>query len=266
MQLQTLSRKKFGGFKKETPKHSRQLQSNDPEAVKFFRHVWERYDVLMNTKPMPICYVEYYNWAVDLVGDFDASPHDIGMMLAALPEIYAASPNPHGAGFLISAFINSGSASDYEISTHHLDFSPLNMGFANCKNLVIHGEGLSNIGVKMESGSIRLRGNAEEYVGWELRGGSIIIEGNVTANAGSSMYGGDLIIHGDFTKSFGFGMQGGTLIACGGLSSALDNPLMEAAAECMRGGEMYIMGCYPYSFDHVRSGKIYYKGRLVVDR
>lgn len=264
MQLHTTARKKFGRFKKQPPLATRQLQSNENEAVKVFRYAWERYgDVRWS-----LCLEDRYKIAVDLVGDFRASAHDVGLMIAAAADLEAKSDIDHmdKVGFLISAFINGGSDSTYGISTHHLPVPPRGLGQQNTKNLIIHGNGLRATGCYMKSGTIMIYGDAGSYTGDRMKGGTIIVEGNTDGYTGLYMAGGEIIMKGSFGESLGMGMCGGTIIAYGGLNSLPKRT--QYAGQYMHGGEIHICGHYPYSFElsEVNGGKIYCQGYLVVDK
>jgi len=260
----TAVRRKFGGYKPEKPKIVRTAEVHEPEAVKVFRDAWERYRTPTWISTIP----GSFRMACDLVGDFKASAHDVGLMMVAATDLKAGRGTDYAnkVGLLITAFINKGSDSTYELSTHHLPVPPRELGRQNTKNLVIRGNNLDAVGTYMESGTIIVYGNTSNNTGAGMGGGTILVVGDVTDHAGLNMENGKIVVMGGFGKSLGSGMKGGSITAYGGPKTPLDDG--EYVGIHSTGGEIYIYGHYPYSFElsKPRGGKIYYQGRLIVDK
>jgi formylmethanofuran dehydrogenase subunit C len=149
--------------------------------------------------------------------------------------------------------------------------------------LEIEGKVLLDLGEHMTNGRVEVDGVAiDEYtsIGSGMEGGIIIIRGNIGNCAGNRMKGGIVIIKGnagDFiggaeysvsTPPLPFGrnpwrtdppngMEGGTIRVEGNAGKLVGNH--------MRGGEIHLEGSY-VSLGTVYHGRIYHKGKLIVDK
>ncbi|MCE9604314.1 MAG: formylmethanofuran dehydrogenase subunit C [Planctomycetia bacterium] len=94
-------------------------------------------------------------------------------------------------------------------------------GDASDEQVALHGElaGVHWIGAKMQSGTLRIEGNAGRHVGSELHGGAIHVAGNVADWLGAEMKSGLIHVRGSAGDQAGAayrgsarGMTGGTLL------------------------------------------------------
>ena len=119
--------------------------------------------------------------------------------------------------------------------------------------IVVHGNVGDRIGIGMKNGKIIIKGNAGDHVGAAMRGGEIIIEGDVKD---------DLGVFFDFGHvNAGTGMRmwmvGGTITVRGNAG--------ENVGQLMGGGEIHVEGEIG-SIGNVIHGKIFHKGKLIVDK
>ena len=144
------------------------------------------------------------------------------------------------AGVFLSVLINLGRDNNYIVNTLNWNDCPDFLGMLNAKNIIVKGDVGEYLGKSMRKGHIRVEGNALDFVGLHMRGGSISIEGGVNDLAGSDMKGGTIEIRGN----------------AGG-----------AVGHCMGGGQIHLEGDYDtLNVNFVYSGKIYHKGKLIVDK
>ena len=72
------------------------------------------------------------------------------------------------------------------------------------------------------------------------------------------MKGGELIINGDCVDEVGYVMEGGKITVNGDAG--------QEVGQHMRGGEIHLNGTYKWISRLVDGGKIFHKGKLIVDR
>jgi len=117
-------------------------------------------------------------------------------------------------------------------------------GAVNCPKGRMYSLGFDNIGCKLANLGFRndkglvISDGRFERVGMEARSGMLIVRGNAGNFAGAQMSGGRLVIEGDAGTSLGEGMSGGEISVEGGIAHI---------------GE-------------VKGGKIFHKGKLVLER
>jgi hypothetical protein len=81
--------------------------------------------------------------------------------------------------------------------------------------------------------------------------------GNVGRFLGAKMVGGSIEVDGDAGDSCGYMMEGGRIVIMGDAGKRV--------GELMSGGEIYLQGTFE-SIGEVKHGKIYHKGKLIVDK
>jgi formylmethanofuran dehydrogenase subunit C len=284
--------RRFGGYKKETPKRTRESDVTEDHSLDKLIRIWKRFT---NGERYA---QENYPEAYELAGKISYSSEDITRFCITMAQFQGESNFfENKAGTFLSALINNGNEGKYMIPTEHFDMEIHWLGLANSKDVTVVGDVGIYSGVFMRSGNIEIRGNvgrgvgsgmksgniivkgdAECYVGsgWHsgsMRGGLIIVEGNAGADAGRSITGGEIRINGDVGDSpgklmrdglitidgnagrtAGSQMKGGKLLIRGNAGKLLGN--------LMEGGEIHLEGGYE-SLGEVKGGRIYHKGKLI---
>ena len=174
------------------------------------------------------------------------------------------------AGTFFTVLINNGKDEEYVIFTENWGFEADFLGEENCKKIIINGDVGCALGAEMRSGSIVLGGNAGDEVGIVMSGGKIRVDGDVFGHCGESMEGGEITIMGNVkpeknslrtllggTNYLGRAMENGKIVVMGDVSVII--------GENMTGGEIHLEGDYE-SIGNVIHGKIYHKGKLIVDK
>lgn len=246
------ARRKFRGFKKEEPKAARRMQVKESETTKRLVKAWSE---LGSKYPK---WDEVYQDALDVLKKNDllhVSAHEIEKFSIILPSHDQNMP-PTKLGTFLSALINESEDERFVVHTTNMRCRAL--GFRNRKHLTVEGPGGHCIGKQMESGLIEVNGSAHDRAGEEMTGGTIIVNGYASLYAGASMKGGELIINGDCVDEVGYVMEGGKITVNGDAG--------QEVGQHMRGGEIHLNGTYKWISRLVDGGKIFHKGKLIVDR
>lgn len=237
--------KRFGRYKTEKEKTVRKADIKKDEVLKKFRAAWGVY-----SRENSITFEGYYELAVLVVKELQYSSRDVERFSIALTEFQDEERFSERAGAFLSALINNGKDRDYLIHTGQLDKPVERLGYRNTKNITINGDVGAQLGAHMREGSIIVEGDARNFVGLTMEGGSITVDGNAEEFVGFEMKGGRIIIEGN--AGYGVGV--------------------------MRGGEIHLKGDYEdedlskgisdgeYSGDGIYGGKIFHKGKLIVDK
>jgi hypothetical protein len=117
--------------------------------------------------------------------------------------------------------------------------------------------------------ALAMRGDADSYIlpvdhletipclGCMNREKELIVHGSLGVMTAISMEGGNLIVKGDVENHCGFYMKGGRVI--------IEGNAHYFVGERMKGGEIHVGGEIG-SIGDVKAGKIFHKGRLIVDK
>jgi hypothetical protein len=240
---QLAASKRFGRYKDESVKTSRKPEVQETEGFKRIMESWISYIAC----PKPSTHE-----------GFPYTPEDVARFCKALGAFQGSviGPIESYSGFFLTDVINKGQHEDYHLDVSALPFKINNLGQNNVKNLIIVGSTGGALGYEMVSGMIVLKGDicgggypmAFGQTGKKMSGGIIEIFGDVTDyTIGEGMSGGKIIINGDvggeFMFEFGTGLVG----------------------EYMAGGEIHINGEHS-GIGSVDRGKIFHKGKLIVDK
>jgi len=282
--------KRFGRYKDEDEKAVRNQQVRSNPAVEAFVLAWKKYEFSPNCYPSSyenhdappglICKEYHYENALALVRDIPNSANDIQAIIVAIGAFQHEEDFGEKAGMLLSALMNSSPEHSLTITTRNLGVKPDGLGYRNVKKIVVEGDVGYGIGCFMQDGELIVNGRAGHDAGLFMHGGRVIIkgdtgpfpascmlggeliiEGNAQHCPGSEMSGGSVIIKGDVTENLGWWMDGGSITVFGNAGRLVGGEGMYA----LQGGTLYLMGDY-ISFDQVKSGKIYHKGKLIVDK
>lgn len=195
------------------------------------------------------------------------------------------------SGLFLSALVNYCNDMDYVIHTRHLPILLSYVGYNNTKNLIVEGDAGAYLGEDMRKGNIVVSGNATEGVGNWMSDGRIIVKGNVDYAVGEGMEGGEIRVGGNAGNWVGLGMVNGAISIGGNAGNHVGGSLTTYAEDDentritlmkggtirvtgnvrngigneMEGGEIHIFGEIG-SLGQVTHGKIYHKGKLIIDR
>ena len=179
-----------------------------------------------------------YAAAYEKIQKLGYSAKDVEAFSIALTESHTGRISEKSR-FFPDALINHCPEERFVIHTTHFA-RPINyIGTQNAKHIVVEGDAGSNLGLKMEGGSILVTGDAGVKVGNSMNGGIITVKGDANSSPGSDMNGGTIIIDGD---------SGGAI-----------GPVMNDAEIHFNGN--YSGGVYPQS-----TGKIFHKGKKIYPR
>lgn len=227
----TDARKKFQGFKREDAKVIRRATVNpSPELVKL-QEVYEEYAEIMDRVP------NRRNSRLDDQAEkiaqlalrrLDYSAEIVMDFMISMPPIIYFTR-------FITAMINAAKAMDFRIYTDDVPFKMFGFGRGNTKN-------------------IQIVGNVADRAFHEMKSGLVVIDGDVGRSLGKKMSGGKIIVHGDVEADSIYGLM----------------------VSQMEGGEVHIEGEMtgnknPRDIrraikDTVKHGRVYHRGKLIVDK
>jgi len=239
--------KRFGRYRKENKQTIREPERKLNEKLEQLRKVWEKFEfscVDLGNDPSEGKKRNYRNALIALRG-MPMTAKDIeGFSLAVLPNVFQKWDGVGDkAGFLLSAMINNCMERDFIVHTQHIAFELNYLGYRNSKNIIVIGNAGSGLGCEMSKGSILVKGSVTNYVGIDMNGGSITVEGDAGYEVGSSMKTGIIIIQGNTSHSVGADMKGGQIYIEGNIESIARS-----------------------NVDYIKHGKIFHKGKLIVDK
>jgi len=239
---------RFGKYKPEEEKEVRKIEVKEDEVLRQLKAAWRRFASAKRSGCED---------ALKAVGKLKYSAADVEKFSIALVEFQDESGFGFAAGYFLSALINRGGVSDYVIHTRHLAKKIYYLGIENYKNITVNGDVGGELGYLMKSRSIIVNGNVESNVGKFMKRGTIIVAGNVDVGVGEYMKGGTIIVNGNATDGVGTFMGGGAITVQGDASGEI--------GFMMYGGEIRIEGEIGRISPTIRGGKIYHKGKLIVD-
>jgi hypothetical protein len=265
---------KFGGFRPESEKMIRTAEIEMNPALVGMIDAWHRCSDEMITEKS---YFEMYG----RIKMLRYTATDVAAFSIYLGELQNEMLFNFKAGTYLSALINNSEEREFVIHTKHL-MEPINhIGYLNSKMIIVEGDAGDDAGARMVAGTliingnadfsvgnamqggvIIVNGNAEERVGTEMSGGSITIKGNAGDMAACEMTGGEITIEGDARNKAGIMMRGGKFTINGVAAWFL--------GEGMEGGEIHVNGRIIDFMATLRNsvigGKIYHKGKLIIDK
>jgi hypothetical protein len=125
--------------------------------------------------------------------------------------------------------------------------------------IIVEGNAGDDVGNFMKSGEITIGGTAGKYLGNTMMGGKIHVEKNVGNFAGRGMTGGHIIIDGNVCwERLGWEMKGGKIEVRGFAGHNVGSE--------MEGGEIHLLGEVGSVSENISGGRIYHKGKLIVDK
>jgi hypothetical protein len=186
------------------------------------------------------------------------SAEDIAKFSVALTEFQDEKDFDSKAGFFLSALINNCKEDKFVIPTSQFSVPLFYLGYKNKKSITVEGFGGNYLGRRMADGIIIVNGNAGWCTGQNMAGGHIRINGHVADSVGAEMKAGTIRVNGNAGFDAGHWMRGGTVVVHG---SAGDD-----VGKWMAGGSLHINEGGIRISTRFRSGKIFHKGVLIVDK
>ncbi|NYZ74488.1 hypothetical protein H0O00_05065 [Candidatus Micrarchaeota archaeon] len=125
--------------------------------------------------------------------------------------------------------------------------------------IIIAGSVGDNLGGGMENGRIIVEGDAYGSVGTSMKGGEVVVKGSVYGNAGEEMEAGKIVIEGD-------------VIDIGNTGKHMGKPRVQRVkvgagiGMGMAGGEIWLDGRFHHLSHMIEHGKIYHKGKLILEK
>jgi len=265
---------RFDRYKPEEEKVVRKVEVKEDAVLRQLKAAWKKFDYAHDPETG---LTDNYRKADTEVKRIRYSAKDVENFSLAMVEFQDEEGFSRKAGYFLSALVNNCKDTDYVIHTQHLSQKIDCVGYRNTKNIIVNGNVNTIFGYEMSGGSITVNGNAGVDAGQRLLGGAIAINGNVDGSLGLGMehgsitvngdakdYGGQLmnggtiIVNGNVGDNIGFNMAGGTIIVNGNAGNVV--------GDLMRRGEIHIEGDYGGLSKRIKGGKIYHKGKLIVDR
>jgi hypothetical protein len=223
--------KRFGNYKPESERVVRNALVAEDKALKKMKKAWNACKYTDGS-------ITDYAKMLKSVKKFGYSAKDVENFSLAFVESQDEMHFCEKAGLFLSALINNSMYSDFVIHTSHLAVPIDHLGYRNTKNIFVRGHVGSDAGHGMEGGAITVEGDAGGHVGDYMRAGIIIVGGNA--------------------GRVGYSMDGGTVIVGGNVDGVI--------GWMMRGGEIRLEGGYGSISDDFKHGRIYHKGKLIVDK
>jgi len=265
-QARMAASKRFGMYKKEEKKKIRKADVKEDEALELLKRAWKECDLRSQQSAEK---------AEKVLKGLVFPAADVERFAIALSEFQEEEGFHDKAGYFLSHLINNGEGSDYVIFLRHLNEKIIGIGSRNTKNVIVDGDILYGVGEKMKGGENRIKGSSGDNVGSDMEGGRLIIEKDVEwgcDGVAGKMQGGEIIVKGNVKGAVGNGMSGGRIILHGIVDlndgaghGSLDS---DTIGSDMSGGEIHIMGDIlgEVDWNGIIHGKIYHKGKLIVDK
>jgi hypothetical protein len=191
----------------------------------------------------PNCHIEgldvVYETALNAIKDLPNSKNDVLRLSMELMTPRVEQWFEKRAGLLLSALINMGDDDEYTILVGRE--SPLSFlgAWNESKTIDIFGDVGNGLGTYMSGGLIRLFGNSQDFTGSHMSGGSIEVDKNTDHHTGAYMRGGNIIV--------------------GGYSGYL-------VGDQMKRGSIRLNNSFLSMSQDIQGGKIYHKGKLIVNK
>ncbi|MEW6035053.1 MAG: hypothetical protein AB1529_00430 [Candidatus Micrarchaeota archaeon] len=278
-------------FRRYRPEEERPIRDADLKTGSTAKllGIWSQLDAIVdehNYEPGSL-----YPKALKKLKGLRCSAKDIEYMLAAFDSIREASKSGwfyETIGTFLSALINKAKEREFTLDTRLIHGEEIDeLGYRNTKMLTILGNAGTATGGCMRKGVLRVRGNSGYMTGCRMTGGLLIVEGDTGEETGYEMTGGKIIVRGSAWDSVGGQMRGGEIVVEGNAGSWIGCSEMgpdsdrlysmtggkvtingKAGADVgddMQGGEIHLNGEFE-SIGNVISGRIFHKGKLIVDK
>jgi hypothetical protein len=264
---QMATRRKFGRYKKESPRITREPEI-EQDALERLRQVWDAFDVSCGYTGHRGGEEHYLDeWLVPFVKDLVCSAADIERFSIMLTDLQDDIFFKDRAERMLRELLERGKDGRYIIHTGELQ-TLFSLPSGNTKTITVEGD-INSVGRSMTGGRIHVKGNCHLSVGGGMGGGLIIVEKDVDFcdGIGEGMKGGEIIIKGDVSGAIGWSMKGGIIRILGDATGKTINEAEERAIGYeMKGGEVHLHGDYPGIGRSILGGKIYHKGKLIIDK
>jgi hypothetical protein len=264
-------RKRFRGYRPEAEKASKRADVRGSQSLSQIMDAWSA------CQSYPTHCGDRYDDILSVVRTLRFTAGDVEEFSLALEGFQHEDGFSEKVGFFLSALINSGDGSHYVVHTGHLEEPLWYLGYLNEKNIIVKGDtgdglgwmmkggsiivegyGGNGTGDHMESGSITVNGDGGHYIGAGMKGGSITVNGDVKVGTGASMKGGSITVSGDAGTESGQYMFKGSITIRG--NADID------VGDGMVGGDIILEGDCSSLADNIKGGRIYHKGKLIVDK
>ena len=264
---------RFKGYKPEEEKAVRKADVVESEGVKQIRAAWKDVVGWGHAADLPGFYDNYVK-RLEGLGYSAPDVEGFSLSLTGFPDIGKFSKN---ASYFLSALINNCKDSDFTIHLSYLGVCIRYFGYRNTKNVTLYGDIDRGLGEHMSGGSILVEGNVGEHAGCNMTSGTITVNGNAGEGFGAWLKGGDARLNGNAEGYAGAWMEAGTVTVNGnawrragwemrnGMITVNGDAGEEVGAH-MKGGEIHLNGDYGSISDGIGHGKIYHKGKLIVDK
>lgn len=264
--VQVAASKRFERYAPETHKSVRHpiVDVKDSEALHEIKDAWQKickepFGAWGSTSDDYFTVSEKYAWTQEQISGIKCSSRDIESFCVAFAGSPQACPDfPERLGLFLSALINNCDNPEYRLCIIPFEENIALMGHKNSKNITLIGNSRRDVGSMMEGGNLVVEGNGGYSVGSGMVGGTITITGNARLNVGYYMRGGSILVQGNAGGKVGNSMGGGIIRINGNAGFGV--------GEEMEGGEIHIDGEIGGISDSIKHGKIYHKGKLIVDK
>lgn len=270
---QVAANRRFGKFAPEKEQPVRRIDVKENELIKQMRETWKSCDYDARELITPD---GNYARITELVKDLHYTAEDVEKFSIMLIEFEGEESFSEKAGLFLSALINNGGDETYTIHTNYIP-EICSLGYKNTKNIIVNGNVSGRLGYSMEGGSITVKGDAKYSVGFLMENGTIVIEGNVENLLGDVMKGGSITVKGNAGTMVGNQMEGGSIIVRGnaeddvglwmtGGKITVDGNLGTGIGHFMKDAEIHIQNSIENISADILTGRIYYKGKPIVDK
>jgi hypothetical protein len=254
--------KRFSKYKREPGKIVREANVPDDETLKRLVRLW------LDISESPERWIRQYHAmtfmdnAAEALRALQYSTEDVERFCIVLPQLVEEGSLEFGdkAGLFLSMLANEAEGNRFNLDLDSIGVPIKMLGWGNRKNIRASGICHRLLGTEMSSGSIELEGYGGESVGYRMRGGSILVRGDAGPAVGYDMEGGRITIEGDSIYS-----RQDKLYSRQSKHKFFDMHMIVGFG--MKGGEIHINGGNTIlSTPHIKGGRIYHKGKLIVEK
>ena len=243
--------KRFGRYKKEEKQETRKAEVKKDEKLEQIMDKFRRVLDMPTNGFVP----GQYKLCLSMLEGLRYTSDDVAKFSSMVVVFKNEENFDYKAGLFLSALVNHGRHRSYTLVTKDFSGGIYRLGYWNTKNLIIDGDGGFCLGQEMITGTVLVRGTAWR-VGSGLRGGRITVEAGW--DVGSEMEAGEIIVKEIAIMTIGKSMRGGRII--------IEGDTRAEVGEGMKGGEIHLNGdCGKIATD-IQGGRIYHKGKLIVDK
>jgi hypothetical protein len=248
---------RFERYNPETEKAVRKVEIVEDKTLKRMKNAFRKVEYDEEDMADELVYLTYQD-SLRMIKRLHCTASKVEKFNIALAELQEEAGFRGKAGLFLSALINNSKDTEFVIHTNHLAESIEHLGCMNTKNIRVNGDAGYDIGRSMKSGIIIVKGNANYGVGVLMEGGTITVEGDGGGEVGVLMQGGIITVEGNAGDWVGMDMNDGTVIVKGDTG--------ENVGDCMKGGVIQIEGEIGSISDDIGHGKIFHKGKLIVNK